>query len=194
MKRILRREGLYPSHIAERRKQAEAGDRENLARQAKERRGAEEAELERLRARNPRLEVELAKATTALEITAKYTRPWSSSRRARTPRRSASRDRHPSVRLDDGDGTEAGVRAARREPFRDSTPPPATEVGAAGATEQAHGSRAATHPGRVAFRGALRSRTSAGVWARLLDDDVYLCSIRAMYRLFAAAGPNRERR
>lgn len=34
----------------------------------------------------------------------------------------------------------------------------------------------------------------AQVWARLLDDGVYLCSISAMYRLLAIAGENRERR
>jgi putative transposase len=34
----------------------------------------------------------------------------------------------------------------------------------------------------------------AQVWAMLLDDGVYLCSIRTMYRILAAAGENRERR
>jgi len=34
----------------------------------------------------------------------------------------------------------------------------------------------------------------AQVWARLLDDGVYLCSISTMYRLLAIAGENRERR
>ena len=34
----------------------------------------------------------------------------------------------------------------------------------------------------------------AQVWARLLDDGIYLCSIRTMYRLLAIAGQNRERR
>ena len=34
----------------------------------------------------------------------------------------------------------------------------------------------------------------AQVWARLLDDGVYLCSLSTMYRLLAAAGENRERR
>ncbi|MBS4730184.1 hypothetical protein MSM1_18260 [Mycobacterium sp. SM1] len=34
----------------------------------------------------------------------------------------------------------------------------------------------------------------AQVWARLLDDGIYLCSIRTMYRLLAIAGENRERR
>ena len=34
----------------------------------------------------------------------------------------------------------------------------------------------------------------AQVWARLLDDGTYLCSIATMYRLLAVAGENRERR
>ncbi len=34
----------------------------------------------------------------------------------------------------------------------------------------------------------------AQVWARLLDDGTYLCSISTMYRLLAAAGESRERR
>jgi putative transposase len=34
----------------------------------------------------------------------------------------------------------------------------------------------------------------AQVWARLLDDGIYLCSISTMYRLLAAAGETRERR
>ena len=68
---ILRREGLYSSHIAEWRKQAEAGARQGLAAKSKKRRSAEEIELERLRAKNARLEAELAKTKTALEITGK---------------------------------------------------------------------------------------------------------------------------
>jgi len=34
----------------------------------------------------------------------------------------------------------------------------------------------------------------AQVWARLLDDGIYLCSISTMYRLLAVTGENRERR
>lgn len=34
----------------------------------------------------------------------------------------------------------------------------------------------------------------AQIWARLLDDGTYLCSISTMYRLLAAAGESRERR
>jgi putative transposase len=34
----------------------------------------------------------------------------------------------------------------------------------------------------------------AQIWARLLDDGIYLCSIATMYRLLTTAGENRERR
>ena len=68
---ILRREGLYSSHISEWRKQAEAGAREGLARKSKKRRSREELELEKLRRQNERLTAELEKTKTALEITGK---------------------------------------------------------------------------------------------------------------------------
>lgn len=68
---ILRREGLYSSHISEWRKQAEAGVREGLARKSKKRRTAEQVELDRLRRQNERLATELARTQTALEITGK---------------------------------------------------------------------------------------------------------------------------
>ena len=68
---ILRREGLYTSHISEWRKAAEAGARDGLAGQSRKRRSKEEIELDKLRRRNERLEAELAKTKTALEITGK---------------------------------------------------------------------------------------------------------------------------
>lgn len=68
---ILRREGLYSSHISEWRKQAAAGAREGLARKSKKRRSAEEIELARLRRQNERLAKELERTQTALEITGK---------------------------------------------------------------------------------------------------------------------------
>jgi len=68
---ILRREGLYTSHISEWRKQAEAGAREGLAHKSRKRRSADEIELERLRRQNERLAAELKRTQTALEITGK---------------------------------------------------------------------------------------------------------------------------
>jgi hypothetical protein len=53
--------------------------------------------------------------------------------------------------------------------------------------------RTPADPRRVALAGVVRSR-SRTVWARLLDDGIYLCSISTMYRLLAIAGENRERR
>jgi putative transposase len=56
-----------------------------------------------------------------------------------------------------------------------------------------------TEPERQQILAVLRSEeycdlAPAQVWARLLDDGIYLCSIRTMYRLLAIAGENRERR
>ncbi len=68
---ILRREGLYSSHISEWRKQANAGARDGLAAKSKKRRTAAELEVEKLRRQNQRLTAELARTQTALEITGK---------------------------------------------------------------------------------------------------------------------------
>lgn len=56
-----------------------------------------------------------------------------------------------------------------------------------------------TEPERQQVLTVLRSPeycdlAPAQIWARLLDDGVYLCSISTMYRLLAVAGENRERR
>ncbi len=68
---LLRREGLYTSHIAEWRKARDAGARDALAPKAKGRRSAEQVELDLLRRKTQRLEAELKRTKTALEITGK---------------------------------------------------------------------------------------------------------------------------
>lgn len=68
---LLRREGLYSSHIAEWRKARDVGAREGLAPKAKPRRSPEQVELEKLRRKTKRLEAELERTKTALEITGK---------------------------------------------------------------------------------------------------------------------------
>jgi transposase-like protein len=68
---LLRREGLYSSHLAEWRKARNVGAREALAPKAKPRRSPEQIELERLRRRNERLETELAKTRSALDVMGK---------------------------------------------------------------------------------------------------------------------------
>jgi transposase len=68
---LLRREGLYSSHIAEWRKARDAGARDGLAPKTKPKRSPGQVELERLRRRTERLEAELARTKLALEITGK---------------------------------------------------------------------------------------------------------------------------
>lgn len=51
---LLRREGLYTSHISEWRRARDAGARDGLASKAKPRRSAEQVELEKLRRRSER--------------------------------------------------------------------------------------------------------------------------------------------
>ena len=72
---ILRREGLYSSHVIEWTRARDAGALERVAdsRQSEKRpkRSVEAAELERLRARNAKLEAELKNTRTALDIMGK---------------------------------------------------------------------------------------------------------------------------
>ena len=72
---ILRREGLYSSHVIEWARARDAGALEGVAdsrrSEKRPRRSAEAAELERLRARNAKLEAELGKTRTALDIMGK---------------------------------------------------------------------------------------------------------------------------
>ena len=62
-----------------------------------------------------------------------------------------------------------------------------------------HPARALTPPERQAVLTQLHSprfidQAPAEVWATLLDEGHYLCSLRTMYRLLAAAHESRERR
>jgi hypothetical protein len=91
---LLRREGLYSSHLVEWRRARDAGALAGLAgppRPAK--RTPEQVENQRLRARAERAEAELAKTRAAWTSWEKHTRSWSCSPRAPTPRRGRSRDR-----------------------------------------------------------------------------------------------------
>ncbi len=69
---LLRREGLYSSHIAEWRKARDAAGLEALSPKARPaKRSPEKVELAKLRAKNARLEAELARTRLALDITGK---------------------------------------------------------------------------------------------------------------------------
>jgi hypothetical protein len=72
---ILRREGLYSSHVIEWTRARDAGALEGVAdsrwSEKRPKKSAEAAELERLRARNAKLESDLTKTRTALDIMGK---------------------------------------------------------------------------------------------------------------------------
>ena len=72
---VLRREGLYSSHVIEWARARDAGALEGVAGSRRSekspKRSAETAELERLRIRNAKLESELARTRTALDIMGK---------------------------------------------------------------------------------------------------------------------------
>ena len=69
---LLRREGLYSSHITEwRRVRDNAADKALQPKPRSSKRTAEAVELEKLRRRNERLEAEVAKSRRALEIMGK---------------------------------------------------------------------------------------------------------------------------
>jgi len=69
---LLRREGLYSSHIAEWRKARHAGALEGLATKGRRtKRSPEQVELDKLRRKTEGLEAELARTRLALEITGK---------------------------------------------------------------------------------------------------------------------------
>jgi transposase len=67
---LMRREGLYTSHVAEWRRARDTAPAP-AAKTRPGKRSAEQVELDRLRRRNERLEAELARTKLALEITGK---------------------------------------------------------------------------------------------------------------------------
>jgi transposase-like protein len=69
---LLRREGLYSSHLVEWRRARDAGALQALAaRGGRRKKTAEAVEVERLRRQNEQLRAELARTKTALEIVGK---------------------------------------------------------------------------------------------------------------------------
>ena len=69
---MLRREGLYSSHVTEWRKARDAGALDGLESQVRRpRRHPAEVELEKLRARHARTEAELARTRAALDLMGK---------------------------------------------------------------------------------------------------------------------------
>ncbi|WP_373235289.1 IS3 family transposase, partial [Mycobacterium marinum] len=195
---LLRREGLYSSHIAEWRKARDAGAREGLSAKGKPKRSAEQVELDKLRRRTKQLQAELERTKLALEITGKSTRALGDALRERGCR--AEVQAVIGEHLPDLEAATSTKRAcellgvSRATLHRHRNPPPRPARRA-----RPEPVNKLTEAERQHILAVLRSEqycdlAPAQVWARLLDDGVYLCSIRTMYRLLAIAGENRERR
>ncbi len=122
---LLRREGLYSSHLVEWRRARDAGALAGLAdkpRPAK--RSPEQIELERMRARAEKAERELAKTKAALDVVGEAYALLKFSPRARIPKCGRCRDRLRRGRARRPDLDRAGLRPARPTP-RQPLPGPA---------------------------------------------------------------------
>jgi putative transposase len=199
---LLRREGLYSSHIIEWRRARDAGTLTGPPSPpvAAARRGssAAEQEIERLRRQNERLAADLARNRAALEIMGKA--------HAFLQLLSGKRGTRPEV--------EQMIEAAFAElqPLLDTK----TACDLLGKSRATHYRRCrptvsrprrARRPPANALSGAEREqvlavlrhdefvdKAPAQVWATLLDEGQYLCSESTMYRILRAHGEVRERR
>ena len=200
----MRREGLYSSHIVEWRRAREVGALGNeppMPRRSK--RSAEQAEIERLKRKNERLESQLAKHRQALEIQGKASEALSRLL-AEATEETTQRPEQP----------EAVSEACFLRSSRSSARAPRAWRSAA--SRATHYRR--RRPGRVTPRaprpappnklsesevdavlGVLRSHrfvdcSPAQVYFTLLDEGIYLASESTYYRLLRENGEVRERR
>ena len=195
---IVRREGLYSSALSDWRRQRAAGAFEALSPAKRGPKTAEPnplaAELARSRRENLRLKQRLARAETIIELQKKLRRCWAPQRRATAglvERRGGS---GAGQRLDRRRLHSAGAvarslhrrQAFRRQPLAAVRPRP-TPMRALVAKERQVVLDLLREPRFVDL-------APAEVYASLLDQGVYLCSIRTMYRVLAEHDEVRERR
>ena len=96
---LLRREGLYSSHLVTWRRERQAGILKGLRPQRrgpKSKRSTMEEENQKLRRENRRLTEELRKAEIVIDVQKKWAHCWGGPCRRRTRRRSLDGCRHPS--------------------------------------------------------------------------------------------------
>ena len=201
---VLRREGLYSSHIIEWRKARDAGALAGLKTpRGRKRRDLQAEEIARLKADKKQLEQELAKARFVVDVQAKL--------HALLETLSESADTDPKVdTMTDTAISElapqVGVRAACQ----------ALGAAQAGWYRRHRQSPPPTRPAPVAHRDRRQPRALTAteqqailtelhsdrfvdlspveVWAILLDEGCYLGSISTFYRLLRQASGTRERR
>ncbi|WP_399345261.1 IS3 family transposase [Umezawaea sp. Da 62-37] len=198
---LLRREGLYHSHLIDWTRSRDAGGLDALAAKPSGPKGrsAAEKETDRLRADNERLARELAKSQAVVEIM-KTARALGNDLRGHGHRPQV--DKLIGNAFDELEpllGTKPGcalVGKSRATLYRRRNPtppvagphrPPAPHPASLSAAERAQVLDVLRSPRFV-------DKAPAQVWATLLDEGRYLCSISTMYRLLRQAGEVRERR
>ena len=191
---LLRREGLYSSHLSSWRRQRDEVAKAGLASRKRGRKAkAEDPRVKELERENARLQRRLARVETMLEIQ-KNLRitgdPPESTRQLRERLMVAAEELAGQI----GQTTEAcealGVARSTLYRRRQVTPEP---------KRRPRPHRALDETEREEVLGALHcerfvDKAPAQVWATLLDEGTYLCSIRTMYRILEEHGEVRERR
>ena len=190
---LLRREGLYSSHLSSWRKAAREGSLWGLAKKRGPRPSGGKREAKKVRKlerENARLREELRKARIIIRCPGKSCGAAGREPRGREALLSAAR----------GLAGHVGVRAAckalgvaratfycRRRPKTGQRQPRPAPARALDATERAEVFGVLCSP-------RFADRAPAEVYATLLDEGVYLCSERTMYRVLAENQTVRERR
>ena len=190
--RLLRREGLYSSHLTTWRKAVRSGSLRVLSKRRGRKpseRNPLEGKVRKLERENTRLEKELEKARLIIDVQGKVAGLLGLSLedgRTREGGRGAGHVRRGKARVRCAQGRPSHVLSSSEAIDRASAAPPDPSPGL---------EREGTRQGlRHAVFGAIVDRSPAEVVATLLDEDVYLCSERTMYRVLASQVPVRERR
>jgi len=186
--------GCVLSQLTEWRRARDAG---TLGARKSGRSAAENREIEKLTKKNQRLEDELERTRLALDIVEKHTLSWKVSPRERT---TSSRRRDPGLGARDahrsrgrqevvcvtGSGSLDLLRRRNPKIAKEPAPRPSPP-------------NALSAPERVAVLALLSEPAHCDlavdqVYARALDEGIYLCSPATMHRLLADSGSSSERR
>ncbi|HEX3308643.1 MAG TPA: IS3 family transposase [Streptosporangiaceae bacterium] len=201
---VLRREGLYSSHVTEWRRARDTGALAGPARpRGRPAADPRDAQIARLQKEKAKLEQELAKARFVVDVQAKLQAPLGDHLRERGYRARAEHVTDQAIAvMAPMIGTRAACAAAgvpqatwyRRHRISPLAPKPAP-VPHAGRVQP----RALAPAERQAILDALHSDRFADlapdeIWATLLDEGIYLGSVSTYYRVLREAGESRERR
>jgi putative transposase len=197
---ILRREGLYSSHLSEWRRARDAGALSGNGPGAIAAGAGSAAREAKLLARAERAERELAKTKAALEIVGKAHALLEMLSPERGHRDAVEAVIAPAVLLLAEQTSTAKACGLLGKPrgshYRDRKPVPVLPAPAVGRATPVNALSAAEQEEVLAVLSSPRfcDRSVAQVWATLLDEGVYLCSQSTMHRLLRATGLAGERR